>query len=153
VNQHEFLYRDANLSDAETIVDFQVAMASETERIRLSRDVCQAGVRGVFADSQRGRYFVAEEGGRVIASLLVTYEWSDWRNGTIWWLQSVYVVPEVRGRGAFSGLYRHVQQLAWAAPDVRGLRLYVDERNTAAQTVYQRLGMAAGHYRVLEAMK
>ena len=94
-----------------------------------------------------------ERRGRVVASLLITYEWSDWRNGNVWWIQSVYVVPTERGQGVFAGLYSHLQELAKSDPQVRGLRLYADHRNTRAHEVYTRLGMDGGHYRVFEWMK
>jgi len=92
-------YREANVSDVSTIVDFQIAMARETEELDLDRDVCTRGVQALFEDASRGRYFLAESNGAVIASLMITYEWSDWRNGNIWWIQSVYVTEEFRGFG------------------------------------------------------
>jgi GNAT superfamily N-acetyltransferase len=96
---------------------------------------------------------VAEQDGQILGSLLITHEWSDWRNGTVWWIQSVYVVPEARRKGIYAGLYAHVKELAQADPKVRGIRLYVDRRNTRAQTVYTRLGMNGEHYQVFEWMK
>lgn len=145
-------YRGAQRDDVVTIVAFQIDMAHETEEVTLDRDVCTRGVQGVFDDPSRGRYFVAEADGRVVASLLITYEWSDWRNGTVWWIQSVYVRPELRGQGIYAGLYRHVKSIA-DAEQVRGIRLYVDRRNTRAQEVYRRLGMNGEHYLVYEWMK
>lgn len=146
-------YRSAAPHDAEAIVDFQLAMARETEDVSLDRVICTRGVRAVFADDAKGRYFVAEEGGRVVASLLVTYEWSDWRDGVVWWIQSVYVRPELRGQGVYRGLYAHVQSMAKSDPHVRGIRLYVDKRNMPAQKVYAKLGMNGEHYLVFEWMK
>ena len=144
-------YRDARREDAAAIVDFQQAMARETEEVDLDRETVTRGVQAVFDDVSRGRYFVADADGDVIASLLITYEWSDWRNGVVWWIQSVYVRPEYRGRGVYGGLYEHVKQ---AAPvSVRGIRLYVDRRNARAQEVYRRLGMNGEHYLVFEWMK
>ncbi len=143
--------RSAKPADAEAIAEFQVAMALETENLVLDRDICSAGVRAVFDDPSRGSYFVAERDGRVIASTLVTYEWSDWRNGTVWWIHSVYVVPGERGSGVFTQLYRHLQSLACES-GVRGIRLYVDKSNTAAQRVYQKLGMNGEHYQLYEWM-
>jgi GNAT superfamily N-acetyltransferase len=144
-------YRGAKREDAPTIVEFQEAMARETEEVELDREVVTRGVKAVFDDPSRGRYFVADAGGRVVASLLITFEWSDWRNGVVWWIQSVYVEPEFRGRGVYAGLYAYVKESADAS--VRGIRLYVDRRNTRAQAVYRRLGMDGEHYLVFEWMR
>ena len=144
-------YRGGRRDDVNAIVDFQQAMARETEEVTLDRDVVTRGVQAVFDDPSRGRYFVAEVEGRVVASLLITYEWSDWRNGVVWWIQSVYVIPEFRKRGVYAGLYAHVKQTADAS--VKGIRLYVDRRNKPAQEVYRRLGMNGEHYLVFEWMK
>jgi len=147
------MYRDALPSDRDVIVDFQIAMARETEEVALDREICTRGVAAVFADPSLGRYFVAEGDGRVVASLLITNEWSDWRAGMVWWIQSVYVVPEMRGRRVYGGLYEHVKSLVAADEAIRGIRLYVDRRNTSAQQVYTRLGMNGEHYQVFEWMK
>ena len=147
------MYRSAQPSDRDVIVDFQVAMARETEDVSLDRDICTRGVAAVLADPSRGRYYVAESAGRVVASLLLTYEWSDWRNGMVWWIQSVFVIPEMRGQRVYAGLYEHVKQLAESDDAIRGIRLYVDRRNTRAQQVYTRLGMNGEHYQVFEWMK
>ena len=149
----DFIYRKATLADTPAIVEFQLAMARETEDLELDRDVCTAGVAAVFAEPRHGQYFVAEAAGRTIASLLITYEWSDWRNGVVWWIQSVYVRPEARGQGVYAGLYEHVKQLVQSEPGIRGIRLYVDKRNTRAQAVYAKLGMDGEHYQVFEWMK
>jgi ribosomal protein S18 acetylase RimI-like enzyme len=149
----EIRYREANKRDALDIVAFQVAMAKETESIDLNRHVVSRGVEAVFEDRTHGRYFVAESGSDLIASLMITYEWSDWRNGVVWWIQSVYVRPEFRRRGVYAGLYEHVRGIASTNETVKGIRLYVDERNTPAQEVYKRLGMDGHHYRVFEWMK
>lgn len=146
-------FRDARPGDAGAIIDFQLAMARETEELELDRDTCTRGVEAVFADPNRGRYFVAESEGRVVASLMITYEWSDWRNGVVWWIQSVFVTGELRGQGVYAGLYRHVQSLVNADESIRGIRLYVDRRNSRAQQVYARLGMNGEHYSVFEWMK
>ncbi len=144
--------RDAVPEDAEQIVEFQIEMARETEDLDLDRDTCTKGVTAVFVDPSLGRYFVAVDGDRVIGSLMITYEWSDWRNGTVWWIQSVYVVPESRGQGAYRALYENVQRLVKRIDGVRGVRLYVDRRNRQAQDVYLRLGMDGDHYRLFEWM-
>jgi ribosomal protein S18 acetylase RimI-like enzyme len=146
-------YRPATLADASTIADFQLWMALETEEVTLDPAICRAGVAAVFERPGLGCYHVAEEHGRLLASTLLTYEWSDWRNGVVWWIQSVYVPPSDRRRGIFAGLYRYLQAQAEADPLVRGLRLYVDLRNRSAQEVYTRLGMNGEHYRVFEWMK
>lgn len=149
----EIRYREATPDDAAAIVDFQIAMARETEELDLDRDVLSKGVAALFANPSLGRYYVAEAGGRAVASLMITYEWSDWRNGNVWWIQSVYVVPEYRRRGVYAGLYAHIKEMIAGNAAIRGVRLYVDERNRAAQEVYARLGMNGEHYRVFEWMK
>ena len=146
-------YREANLNDIETIVDFQIAMAEETEQLRLDLQVCTQGVRAVLDNASLGRYYVGEGNSNVVASTLITYEWSDWRNGVVWWIQSVYVVPEARKQGVYAGMYRYLQMLAHADRHVRGIRLYVDRRNDPAQQVYAKLGMNGEHYQVFEWMK
>ena len=155
-------YRPAQIEDAGTIAEFQIAMALETEDLHLDRDTCHKGVRAVFtaaanpahnAPAAHGEYFVAEKDGQVIGSLLITYEWSDWRNGLVWWIQSVYVVPAERGRGVFAGLYGYLRERVEADPQLRGIRLYADRRNTRAHEVYARLGMDGSHYQVFEWMK
>jgi GNAT superfamily N-acetyltransferase len=149
----EIVYREASPTDAESIVEFQLAMARETEELELDREILTQGVSAVFANVSLGRYFVAAHEGGVIASLMITYEWSDWRNGNVWWIQSVYVVPEYRKRGVYAGLYQFVKALVEETAAIRGIRLYVDERNRTAQEVYARLGMNGEHYRVFEWMK
>ena len=146
-------YRDATRRDALDIVAFQLAMARETESIELNRHACTRGVEAVFEDRNLGRYFVAETESGLVASLLITPEWSDWRNGVVWWIQSVYVRPEFRRRGVYAGLYEHVRRIAESNETVKGVRLYVDRTNTAAQAVYRRLGMNGEHYLVFEWMK
>jgi GNAT superfamily N-acetyltransferase len=128
-------------------------MARETEDMELDASICSRGVAGVFEDPSRGRYFVAESDGQIVASLLITPEWSDWRNGVVWWIQSVYVRPDMRKQRVYGGLYDHVRRLAEATDSVKGIRLYVDRRNTDAQAVYRRLGMNGDHYQLFEWMK
>ncbi|HEV8657184.1 MAG TPA: GNAT family N-acetyltransferase [Thermoanaerobaculia bacterium] len=146
-------FRDAEPDDALDIVDFQIAMAAETEDFALDRKICARGVDAVFADRSLGRYFVADADSKLIASLMITPEWSDWRNGVVWWIQSVYVRPEYRRRGVYAGLYQYVKRIAEGDESVKGIRLYVDRRNAAAQEVYRRLGMNGEHYQVFEWMK
>lgn len=145
--------RPAVPEDASAIAGFQILMARETEGMELDPRTVDKGVAAVFADRSKGEYFVAESGGTVVGCLMVTPEWSDWRNGTVLWIQSVYVIPEMRGRGVYRLLYEHMQARVAASPALRGIRLYVDKRNTAAQGVYTRLGMTREHYELFEWMK
>jgi GNAT superfamily N-acetyltransferase len=142
--------RDARAADAATIADFNADMAMETEGRRLDPNLINPGVAALIDDTRKGRYWVAESGGRIIGQIMVTYEWSDWRNGTMWWIQSVYVHADFRRQGVFSRLYQHVESLARAASDVCGLRLYVEDDNTRAQQTYLKLGMSRPGYQVME---
>lgn len=141
--------RPATRDDIATIADFNAAMARETESKTLDPATLAAGVSAVFDEPGRGFYRVAEIEGVVVACLLVTYEWSDWRNGVWWWLQSVYVRPECRGRGVFTAMYRRIRAEAQSTPGVCGLRLYVERENHPAQQVYAKLGMRDEPYRML----
>jgi GNAT superfamily N-acetyltransferase len=125
-------------------------MAVETEDLALDPGTVGAGVRAVFDDPGKGEYWVAEEDGAVVGCLLLTPEWSDWRNGRVLWIQSVYVVPGARGRGVFRHLYDAVRRRVEADLSLMGLRLYVDRRNTAAQRVYEAVGMSQEHYVLFE---
>lgn len=147
------IIRQANETDSSSIVEFQLAMAMETEQLQLNEPTVEKGVAAVFADSSKGIYYVAEKNGQVVGSLLTTFEWSDWRNGTVLWIQSVYVRPEFRKRSIFSRLYKHIQDLVSSNHDLRGIRLYADKTNTSAHGVYEHLGMTAEHYRMYEWMK
>lgn len=143
--------RPAGAGDVETIVEYNARMAQETEGLALDRATLSAGVRAVFERATGARYFVAEADGAVVGQLMLTEEWSDWRNGPIWWIQSVYVAPRYRGKGVFRALYRHVESLA-REQGAAGLRLYVEQHNAAAQQTYARLGMSVTHYRIMEQM-
>ena len=132
--------RVATPDDSATLVEFNAAMARETESKQLLPEVIGAGVRSLLASPASGFYVVAEEDGRLVGSLMITKEWSDWRNGDFWWIQSVYVRPEARRRGVFRSLYRHVQALAAGDPGVCGFRLYVERENAAAQKTMARSG-------------
>jgi GNAT superfamily N-acetyltransferase len=143
--------RSATPDDASSIADFNIRMAMETENLALDPSTIFPGVRAVLVDPSRGHYFVAEIAGKVVGCLSITHEWSDWRNGDLWWIQSVYVHPDARRKGVFTALYRHVEKVARAAGAV-GLRLYMEEGNKTAQATYERLGMRLTHYRVLEEM-
>lgn len=142
--------RDATPEDAGVIADFNTRMAMETEGRPLSPGLITDGVSAVLNDAAKGRYWVAEIDGAVVGQLLVTFEWSDWRNGVFWWIQSVYVHGDHRRAGVFSALYRHVEKLAREAADVCGLRLYVERHNQRAQETYLALGMTAPGYLVME---
>ena len=144
--------RKATPEDAETIIDFQQKMAWETEQMTLIPGIINKGVNAVFADSTRGQYWVAEEKGNVVASLLITYEWSDWRNSNVWWFQSVYVLPDFRRSGIFRSMYLHIKDEA-DKQGVAGLRLYVERNNSRAQQTYEALGMINGHYTMYEWLK
>ena len=143
--------RGATPADVERIAGYQEAMALETEGRALDAAVVRAGVGAVFDDPSRGRYLVVEVDGAAVGSMLLTTEWSDWRNGVFWWIQSVYLEPAARGRGAFGALYRAVFAEARATEGVVGLRLYVEAENEHAQRVYSGLGMEATSYRFFEA--
>lgn len=145
--------RQATPADAPLLIEFNCAMALETERKELLPEVIGAGVRALLANPAAGFYVVAESEGRVMGALLITKEWSDWRNGTFWWIQSVYVRPEARRRGVYKTLYRHVQDLASNDPGVCGFRLYVERDNARALETYRALGMEQTHYLVFEELK
>ncbi len=143
--------REALPDDAKTIADFNSQMARETEGRPLDPALIDPGVAAILADSNRGRYWVAEVDGKVVGQIMVTYEWSDWRNGQLWWIQSVYVHEDYRRKGVFSALYRHVESLARQDPEICGLRLYVEKGNKRAQETYLKLGMVLPGYQVMEA--
>jgi ribosomal protein S18 acetylase RimI-like enzyme len=145
--------RLAHPGDAATIAAYNAAMAWETEGKRLLPEVVGAGVRRLLGEPALGFYLVAEAQGEVVACLMVTTEWSDWRNGRFWWIQSVYVAPGWRRRGVFRALYAQVRAAAAAQPDVCGFRLYVEHDNLGAQATYEKLGMSRTGYRLLEEMR
>lgn len=143
--------RSARPSDARDIANFNLGLARETEAIVLDPATLDRGVHAVLADASKGLYFIAENDGRVVGQLMITREWSDWRNGDIWWIQSVYVIPEFRRRGVLRALYGHACGRARESTAV-GLRLYVHDQNRAAQATYSRLGMKQANYLVMEEM-
>ncbi len=143
----------ANEYDARAIAGFQVKMAKETEGLELDIDTVNKGVLAVFRDPQKGKYYIASSNEEIIASLLITQEWSDWRNNWVFWLQSVYVLPEKRGLGVFKQMYEYIINQISANTEVAGLRLYVDLKNSGAREVYAKLGMNGEHYQVFEWMK
>ena len=143
--------RRATPADLPVLVAFNLALALETERKRLNPEVLTAGVRAVLDDPSRGFYTVAQDpSGQVVGQLLVTYEWSDWRNGWFWWIQSVYVREDVRRRGVFRALYEQTRRQAAADPSLIGLRLYVEADNARARATYAALGMTLTTYGLME---
>lgn len=142
--------RTANVSDSTIIARFNAAMAVESEGINLDRDVLTAGVGEALADSGKAFYLLSEVDGIPVGQLMVTYEWSDWRNGWIWWIQSVYVAPEHRRKGIYRGLYHKLKKMAADAGNVRGIRLYVMRDNAVAKRTYESLGMHHSEYDLYE---
>jgi ribosomal protein S18 acetylase RimI-like enzyme len=131
------------------IISFNTAMALETESLSLDQELISPGVCAVLSDERKGIYFVAEIEGKIAGQMMITFEWSDWRNGTIWWIQSVYVPTGFRRQGVFKSLYQYVREEARKA-DVVALRLYVERDNKAAQKTYESLGMHLSHYLLME---
>lgn len=142
--------RQAKPEDIKTIADFQQNMAKETEGLRLDGEVLFKGVSRVLQDPAKGFYLLVEDQDEVIASMLLTPEWSDWRNCLFLWIQSLYVLPEYRQKGIFRMMYGHVKKMVSDSPEYAGLKLYVDEGNTLAQSVYTKVGMTASHYNLFE---
>ena len=142
--------RRATARDLDALVEFNAAMALETEKKILDMDRLRAGVDAVLERDGRGFYYLAELSGRAVGQLLITTEWSDWRNGEFWWIQSVYVHADYRRRGVYRTLHNHVLAEARLRPDVCGLRLYVDRDNQRAQSVYASLEMRQARYDLWE---
>lgn len=142
--------RYARLDDLATIVDFNCRLAEETEHKRLDLETITRGVRRALAQPGLCRYWVAESGGQIIGQSMITVELTDWRDGVLWWFQSVYVAEPHRGQGVFRALFEHIAAAAKAEPDVRGLRLYVERENTRAQRVYEQMGLAPSGHLVYE---
>ena len=136
-------------ADVETIAAFQVEMAMESEGTVLNKDIVSRGVRAVVEDASKGRYYVAKADGKVVGSMMLTMEWSDWNACWYWWIQSVYVVPEYRGQGAFTQMYNALREEA-KTNNVAQLRLYVDDTNEPALRRYQKVGMHESHYLMYE---
>lgn len=142
--------RQATSTDVETIVNFNIALCQETEGRELDRLTVMEGVRRFVSEPGRGKYFVANIGGEVVGQTAYTFEWSDWRNGEIWWIQSVYVNPRYRGNGVFSALFAHIKELGENDTECCGIRLYMERENQAARKSYQRLGINEAGYEVFE---
>ena len=145
--------RPAKREDAGKILDFQLLLAYETENLSLDKLIVSKGIKEVFDDAGKGQYYVAEISGKMVSCLLITYEWSEWRNANIWWLQSVYVDALHRRTGVFRKMYDHLLNMVLADNGVAGLRLYVEKNNTRAQKMYRSLGMDGDHYSVFEWIK
>jgi GNAT superfamily N-acetyltransferase len=144
------IVRDAVPGDWQRLAAGNIALAHESEGKELAPDVIENGVRAVLHDPAKGRYFIAEVDGETAGQTMVTLEWSDWRHGWFWWIQSVYVWPQFRRRGVFRSLYAHIREQAKQAGDVRGLRLYVERENKTAIATYFSLGMRDAGYLLLE---
>lgn len=144
--------RLARKEDASAMVEFNQAMALETEGKTLDSQTLTSGVGAVFHDDKKGFYVVAEDKGKIVGGLMVTFEWSDWRDGWFWWIQSVYILPEYRGRSIYSLLYQFVKNEAQKEGNVCGFRLYVEKENERAQKVYENLGMEETYYLMYEEM-
>ncbi|MBX2865922.1 MAG: GNAT family N-acetyltransferase [Leptolyngbyaceae cyanobacterium MAG.088] len=145
--------RRAQPRDAEAIANFNQAIARETENKELISDVILAGVNALLSNPAYGFYIVAETDAKVVACLMITTEWSDWRNGLFWWVQSVFVSPEYRRRGIYRSMYSFIRELANNEPNVCGFRLYVEQNNTRAQATYTALGMSQSPYYIFEELK
>ena len=142
--------RVANIQDVAALVDFNQSMALETENKKLDSAILSKGVGELIADPNKGFYLVAEQNSQVVGSLMVTTEWSDWRNAVFWWIQSVYIVPQSRRQGIYALLYTKVKELAQKNGNICGFRLYVEKENTIAQRTYEAMGMKQSHYLMYE---
>jgi ribosomal protein S18 acetylase RimI-like enzyme len=149
----EIRIRFAEKRDADILTEFNIAMARETEAKELPNEVVSAGVKALLNNRQMGFYVIAEKGGLIAGSLMVTMEWSDWRDGLFWWIQSVYVKPQFRRRGIFTELYGFLKSKVENDPNVCGFRLYVERNNIPAQQAYKALGMEETHYKVYEELR
>ena len=148
--QDDIRIRIAEPKDVEAIAEMNMAMAWETEQTRLSEDTLTRGVQAVLDNPEHGFYVVAESNGHVAGCLMITFEWSDWRCGQFWWIQSLYIQPPLRRQGAFRKLHEFVKMEALRRPDICGIRLYVEQSNHVAQQVYERIGMRSLPYRMYE---
>ncbi len=147
------IIRQALAQDAAELAEFNISMARETESVELIPDVIRAGVEAMIQHPERGFYLVVELDNGIQASLMVTTEWSDWRNGTFWWIQSVYVRPRYRRQGLYRELYERVKELAEQDSSVCGFRLYVERDNRIAQQTYASLGMLETEYKIFEELQ
>ncbi len=150
MKRSELIVRLADEKDGDAITEFQLAMAMETENKKLNRQIVEKGVHKLFRRKELGFYIVCEYEGRIVASTMITFEWSDWRGGLFYWIQSVYVVPDFRRKGIFREIYAFVKKLVKEDPDLVGIRLYVEKENSRAISVYRNLGMSECDYRMFE---
>ena len=150
MNAINITIREATREDTESIVRFQEGMALETEGKVLDEALLRTGITAIFDSSQKGFYLVAEVDRVVVGSLLITYEWSDWRNATFWWIQSVFVDANWRRKGVYRTMHDYVVNVAKSRKDICGIRLYVERTNTIAQQTYKDLGMTHSHYDLYE---
>lgn len=150
LSPNQLLIRAATQNDLPTLVDFNTRLAWETEHKRLDEDTIERGVRRALSQPALCRYFVAEQAGQIVGQAMITIELTDWRDGVLWWLQSVYVAEPSRGNGVFRALFDHIHRLAETDPDVRGLRLYVERENEQARRVYEQLGLVPSGHLVYE---
>ena len=146
----EFKIREASLHDVEIIAGFNAEMAKETEGKELEFITIAEGIKGLMNKPQYGRYIIAETGGKPVGCLMITYEWTDWRNGLFWWIQSVYVKKEFRSKGIYRAMHEYIRTEATHAENVVGLRLYVEKENSAAMAVYNKMGMKETRYKLFE---
>ncbi|MBX2843702.1 MAG: GNAT family N-acetyltransferase [Flammeovirgaceae bacterium] len=153
INQSNIQIRKGISKDKNAIASFQLKMAWETELLELDLGIVDAGVQKIIDEPVRGSYWVAEYQGQVVGSLLVLFEWSDWRNGEVLWIHSVYITPEFRNFGIFKKMYLQLKNLVEESENYRGLRLYVDKTNQNAQKVYKAIGMTNEHYELFEWLK
>ena len=142
--------RKAVNTDANTIADFQISMAMETEGLALDRNVLIKGIDALLADPSKGYYYLILVDEKPVGSLMITFEWSDWRNGNIWWIQSVFIEKDFRGQGLFRTMYDSIKAEVSADPDICALRLYVFKDNQHAKAVYKAIGMTGDHYEIFE---
>ncbi len=147
------MIRMATKNDLQTLVNFNIAIAYESEKLQLDYETVRKGVLNVLDDFHKGIYYVYEINGEVVGQLLITYEWSDWRNANWWWIQSVYTKPAHRGKGVFSALFAFIEQIVQSRNDACGIRLTVDRHNLTAQKTYKRLKMFESHYFLYELPK
>ena len=147
------IVREATIHDINSIVEFQISMASETEGIELHKPTVIKGVTAVLIDNSKGNYYVTEIENKVVGSLLTTFEWSDWRNGTILWIQSVFILPEFRRKGVYRSMYSYLKNVVENDKKLNGIRLYADKNNFPAHKTYQSLGMCPDHYVTFEWLK
>jgi GNAT superfamily N-acetyltransferase len=151
--ESKIIFRPAREEEKETIVEFQMLMAQETEQLALDQHKVEQGVSAVFDHPLYGNYYVAALESKIVACMLTTFEWSDWRNAMVWWLQSVYVLPEYRRQGVFRLMYEKIREQVMLLPEVSGIRLYMHHSNSRGAKVYNAMGMDGENYKMFEWIK